>query len=369
MSHRQVIQQLLDKAQIKINGTQPGDILVHNDGLYGRVLAEGSLGLGESYMDGWWDSVQLDEFFSKVHTAQLDQAIVDKRLIVNAVKARVFNMQNKRLSKRVANQHYDLDNDFYEKMLDPHMQYTCAYWKGAHTLAEAQEQKLDLICQKLQLHKGDRILELGCGWGGFAQYAASKYGCSVVAHNISSEQVAYARRWCAGLPVEVIQGDYREATGEFDKVAAIGLCEHVGYKNYRTLMETAHRRLKLHGLFLLHTIGNNASVTTSDPWFDKYIFPGGMLPSVAQLSAAMDGLLVMEDWHNFGPDYDKTLVAWQNNVDTHWGEFKAKFDERFHRMWRYYLLSLAGSFRARKIHLWQIVMSKQGVLGGYESVR
>ena len=369
MSHKQVIQQLLDKAQIQINGTQPGDIQVHNDGLYGRVLAEGSLGLGESYMDGWWDSVQLDEFFAKVHTVQLDKDIVDTRLIVNAVKARVFNMQNKRLSKRVANEHYNLDNDFYEKMLDPHMQYTCAYWKGAHTLAEAQEQKLELICRKLQLRKGDRILELGCGWGGFAQYAASKYGCSVVAHNISSEQVAFARRWCADLPVEVIQGDYREATGEFDKVAAIGLTEHVGYKNYRTLMETAHRRLKPHGLFLLHTIGNNASVTTSDPWFDKYIFPGGMLPSVAQLSAAMDGLLVMEDWHNFGPDYDKTLVAWQNNVDKHWGEFKAKFDERFHRMWRYYLLSLAGSFRARKIHLWQIVMSKQGVLGGYESVR
>ncbi len=369
MSHKQVIQQLLDKAQIQINGAQPGDIQVHNDKLYGRVLAEGSLGLGESYMDGWWDSVQLDEFFSKVHMAQLDQDVVDKRLIVNAVKARLFNMQNKQLSKRVAQQHYDLDNDFYEKMLDPHMQYTCAYWKGAHTLAAAQEQKLELICRKLQLRKGDRVLELGCGWGGFAQYAASTYGCSVVAHNISSEQVAYARRWCAGLPVEVIQGDYREATGEFDKVAAIGLTEHVGYKNYRTLMETAHRRLKPHGLFLLHTIANNASVTTSDPWFDKYIFPGGMLPSVAQLGAAMDGLLVMEDWHNFGPDYDKTLVAWQNNVDKHWEEFKAKFDERFHRMWRYYLLSLAGSFRARKIHLWQIVMSKQGVLGGYESVR
>ncbi len=369
MSHKQVIQQLLDKAQIQINGTKPGDIQVHNDKLYGRVLAEGSLGLGESYMDGWWDSDQLDEFFSKIHMAQLDKDVVDKRLIVNAVKARLFNMQNKQLSKRVAQQHYDLDNDFYEKMLDPHMQYTCAYWKGVHTLADAQEQKLELICRKLQLRKGDRILELGCGWGGFAQYAASTYGCSVVAHNISSEQVAFARRWCAGLPVEVIQGDYREATGEYDKVAAIGLTEHVGYKNYRTLMETAHRRLKPHGLFLLHTIGNNASVTTSDPWFDKYIFPGGMLPSVAQLSAAMDGLLVMEDWHNFGPDYDKTLVAWKNNVDKHRGDFKAKFDERFHRMWRYYLLSLAGSFRARKIHLWQIVMSKQGVLGGYESVR
>src|SRR6185503_13605006 len=204
-------------------------------------------------------------------------------------------------------------------------------------------------CRKLQLRKGDRILELGCGWGGFAQYAASKYGCSVVAHNISSEQVAFARRWCAGLPVEVIQGDYREATGEFDKVAAIGLCEHVGYKNYRTLMETIHRTLKLRGLALVHTIGNNASVTTADPWFDRYIFPGGMLPSGAQLSAAMDGLLVMEDWHNFGPDYDKTLVAWQNNVDKHWGGVKAKLAERFQRMWLYYLLAVAVAVLARKI--------------------
>ena len=317
MNHRQIVQQLLDRAEIHINGSQPGDIQVHNDGFYSRVLAEGSVGLGESYMDGWWDSIQLDVYFAKFHTVQLDQAVLDKGLLLNALKARLFNMQNKRLSKRVAQQHYDLDDGFYEKMLGPRMQYTCAYWKHAQTLEEAQEHKLDLICRKLQLQKGDRILELGCGWGGFAQYAATKYGCSVVAYNISSQQVAYARRRSAGLPVEVIQGDYREATGEFDKVAAIGLCEHVGYKNYRTLMETVHRTLKPRGLCLLHTIGNNASVTTADPWFDRYIFPGGMLPSGAQLSAAMDGLLVMEDWHNFGPDYDRTLMAWQNNTDLH----------------------------------------------------
>ena len=364
-----MIQRLLEKAQVQIDGAGPGDICVRNDGFYSRVLSEGSLGLGESYMDGWWDSEQLDEFFCKFHRVQLDQAVVDKWLIFNAVKAHLFNMQNKRLSRRVAHRHYDLDNDFYETMLGPSMQYTCAYWKRARNLEEAQEHKLELICQKLQLCKGERVLELGCGWGGFARYAAAKYGCSVTAYNISEQQVSYARRWCAGLPVDIIRDDYREAAGEFDKVAAIGLCEHVGYKNYRTLMEIAHRTLKPHGLFLLHTIGNNASVTTADPWFDKYIFPGGMLPSVAQLSAAMDDLLVMEDWHNFGPDYDKTLMVWQENVDRHRDELKAMQDERFYRAWRYYLLSLAGSFRARKIHLWQIVMSKQGKLGGYESVR
>jgi cyclopropane-fatty-acyl-phospholipid synthase len=369
MKPKQLIQRLLEKAQVQINGTHPGDILVHNDGFYHRVLSEGSLGLGESYMEGWWDAVRLDEFFSRFHSVPLDEAVVDKRLIFNALKARLFNMQNKTLSKRVAHQHYDLDNAFYEKMLGPSMQYTCAYWKQAANLTEAQEQKLDLICRKLQLRKGEHVLELGCGWGGFARYAAARYGCSVVAYNISAQQVAYARRWCDGLPVEVIQGDYREAGGEFDKVAAIGLCEHVGYKNYRTLIETVHRTLKRRGLFLLHTIGNNGSVSTADPWFDKYIFPGGMLPSVAQLSAAMDRLLVMEDWHNFGPDYDKTLMAWHDNVDRHWEELQVRFDERFHRAWRYYLLSLAGAFRARRIHLWQVVMSKGGVLGGYEAVR
>jgi len=369
MDHKQAVLQLLDRAHVHVGGDEPGDIRVHNDAFYDRVLSEGSLGLGESYMEGWWDAVHLDEFFDKVHQVQLDEAILDKHLLLNALKAKVFNMQNKRLSKRVAEQHYDLDEEFYRAMLGPTMQYTCAYWKRASSLDEAQEHKLDLVCRKLQLQPGDRVLELGCGWGGFARYAASKYGCSVTAYNISEKQVAFARRWCAGLPVEVIQGDYREATGQFDKVAAIGLCEHVGYKNYRTLMEVAHRSLKEHGLFLLHTIGNNASVSTADPWFDKYIFPGGMLPSAAQLGAAMDGLLVLEDWHNFGPDYDKTLMGWQENIDRHSGALPPLIDERFNRAWRYYLLSLAGAFRARKIHLWQVVLSRHGVLGGYESIR
>lgn len=369
MNPQHTIQELLERARVHIGGPESGDILIHDARFYNRVLAEGSLGLGESYMDGWWDAKQLDEFFFLVDSAELDKAVHDKHLLMNTFKARLFNMQDKDRSKRVAQCHYDLSNEFYEQMLGPHMQYTCGYWKRAHTLAEAQEHKLDLICRKLQLKKGERVLELGCGWGGFARFAAANYGCSVVAYNISEQQVAYARRWCAGFPVEIRLSDYREAVGEFDKVAAIGICEHVGFKNYRTLMEVAHRTVKPHGLVLVHSIGNNASVTTGDPWFDKYIFPGGMLPSVAQLGAAMDGLFVMEDWHNFGPDYDRTLLEWQENVDQHRGEWDSSFDERFFRMWRYYLLSLAGAFRARTIHLWQIVMSKHGLLGGYESVR
>lgn len=369
MDAEDTVKELFAKAGVHVNGDQPGDILVHNDQFYDRVLTEGSLGLGESYMEGWWDAKQLDEFFFKVDSAELDKAVHDTHLILNTFKARLFNMQSQRLSKRVAQRHYDLSNEFYRHMLGPQMQYTCAYWKQTKTLSEAQDHKLDLICRKLQLKPGERVLELGCGWGGFARFAASHYGCSIVAYNISEQQVAYARRWCEGLPVDIRHCDYREASGEFDKVAAIGICEHVGYKNYRTLMEVAHRTVKPHGLFLLHTIGNNASTTTGDPWFDKYIFPGGMLPSVAQLSAAIEGLFVLEDWHNFGTDYDRTLLAWQENVDRHRGQLPAAFDDRFFRMWRYYLLSLAGAFRARTIHLWQIVLSKHGLVGGYESVR
>lgn len=369
MDPQHVVHGLLERAQVHVNGSQPGDIRVHNNRFYDRVLTEGSLGLGESYMEGWWDANRLDEFFFRFHTAGLDKAVRDKRLLLNMLQARLFNMQNQRRSTRVAQRHYDLNNDFYERMLGSHMQYTCAYWKRAQNLAEAQEHKLDLICRKLQLKQGERVLELGCGWGGFAQYAAANYGCSVVAYNISEQQVAFARRRCAELPVEIRLSDYRHASGEFDKVAAIGICEHVGFKNYRTLMEVAHRTVKPHGLFLLHSIGNNISATTGDPWFDKYIFPGGMLPSVAQLSAAMEGLFILEDWHNFGTDYDRTLLAWQENVDRQRDQLPPSFDERFTRMWRYYLLSLAGAFRARTIHLWQIVMSKRGLLGGYESVR
>lgn len=369
MDPRSVVHALLEKAQVRVNGSQAGDIQVHDDRFYARILAEGSLGLGESYMEGWWDADHLDEFFFKVDSAELDKAVHDTHSLLNTVKARLFNMQDKDRSKRVAQCHYDLSHEFYERMLGPHMQYTCAYWKQAGTLAEAQEQKLELICRKLQLRPGERVLELGCGWGGFARYAALHYGCSVVAYNISEQQVLYARRWCAGLPVEIRLGDYRDAAGEYEKVAAIGICEHVGYKNYRTLMEVIHRTVRPHGLALLHSIGNNASTAIGDPWFDKYIFPGGMLPSVAQLSLAMEGLFVMEDWHNFGTDYDRTLLAWQENIDRHRGQWSAEFDDRFFRMWRYYLLSLAGAFRARTIHLWQIVLSKRGCLGGYESVR
>lgn len=366
---KESIRELLALADIKINGDRPWDIQVHNEKLYNRVLSVGALALGESYMDGWWDVKSLDQFFYKILDAQLEQNRPNPNFIFNLIKARLINMQSRDRSPKVAKEHYDIGNDFYAKMLDKRMLYTCAYWKNAKTLDEAQEQKLELICRKIDLKKTDRVLDIGCGWGSFAKYAAEKYGCHVTAVNISEEQVKFVRENCKGLPVEVILSDYRDVKGTFDKVVAIGIIEHVGYKNYQSFMKLIYSLLKDHGIFLLHGIGSNRTVFISDVWFDKYIFPNGMLPSIKQLGGAIEELFVMEDWHNFGPDYDKTLVAWFNNFDKHWPEFRAQYGDRFYRMWKYYLLSLAGGFRSRTNQLWQIVLSKDGIPGGYTSVR
>jgi len=362
--------QLLEKADIKINGDRPWDIQVHNEDLYARVMQQGSLGLGEAYMDGWWDCPALDQFFYKILSADLDKHIkLNWTLIINAIEAQLMNLQSKVRSRTVGEQHYDLGNDLYEKMLDKNMIYSCGYWPLAQTLDKAQEHKLDLICKKLELKPGMTVLDIGCGWGGFARYAAKHYGVTVTGITISKEQAHYAQSKNEGLPVNIVLQDYRDITEKFDRVVSIGMFEHVGYKNYETFMKVVQSCLKDDGLFLLHTIGGNLSHTSSDPWILKYIFPNSMLPSMVQIAQAAEGKFVVEDWHNFSAHYDTTLMAWFDRFEKNWKSIKTNYDERFYRMWKYYLLSCAGLFRARKAQLWQIVLSKEGVSGGYISIR
>ncbi len=361
---------LLHKADVEIDGDRPWDIHVYNDMLYGRILREGSLGLGQSYMDGWWDCAALDQFFFRILKADIHNSVqLSWDLIRNYIKATLINLQSKDRAFQVGQQHYDLSNKLFQHMLDPLMIYSCGYWKNADNLAQAQEDKLDLICKKLYLEPGMRVLDIGCGWGGFAYFAAKKYGVHVVGVTVSEEQAAYARAWCKDLPVVIELKDYRHIEGVFDRIVSVGMFEHVGYKNYHEFMAIAHRCLKNDGLFLLHTIGSNLTTTYGDPWIDKYIFPNGMLPSVVRIAQAIEGLFIMEDWHNFGADYDKTLMAWHKNFNNNWQVIKDEYDQRFYRMWNYYLLSCAGSFRARNIQLWQLVLSKKGVFGGYSSIR
>lgn len=338
------------------------DLVVHDPDVYRRILGEGSLGLGESYMDGAWDSDDLAELIAKICRADLEARVKKSwQTIAQAARARVSNMQSIHRSKRVAEIHYDLGNDMYGRMLDDRMAYTCGYFgDGAQTLGQAQEAKLDLICRKLGFEPGMRVLELGSGWGSFAGYAAEKYGVEVVAYNISTEQIAYARDRYADLPIDFRQSDYRTAEGQFDRLVSIGMLEHVGPKNHRSFFEVAKRCLNDDGIGLVHFISGNDAQASIDPWLDKYIFPGATVPSLGETTTAMHGLLVVEDVHNFGPDYDRTLMMWLENFESAWPDLKDRYDERFRRMWRYYLCFCAGGLRARHIQLQQVAFTPIG---------
>lgn len=359
--YKKLASELLEKAEITINGHQPYDIQVHNDDLYQRVFSQGALGLGEAYMDGWWDCEALDQFFYRILKSNIQEQVRGKwNFYWHIAKSKLVNLQSKRRAYEVGEQHYDRGNDLFKAMLDSRLNYSCAYWKNAENLDEAQEAKLDLICKKLNLSPGMNVLDLGCGYGSFAKYAAENYGVSVTGVSVSRQQVELAKELCKNVPVTIELEDYRNVTGSFDRVLSIGFFEHVGYKNYPTYMKVVNRCLQDDGISLVHTIGSNVSSTSVNPWTHKYIFPNGMLPSVAQIGKSLEKHFVMEDWHNFGPDYDRTLMAWHQNFENAWSELKSKYDERFYRMWRYYLLSSAGSFRSRHIQLWQVVFTLAG---------
>lgn len=360
-NERTLIRDLLSSAEIEINGSRPQDITVHDQRFYKRVLAGGALGLGESYMDGWWDCKAIDQFIYRCLKAGLEKQIRGNwKVALRLLRFRLWNMQHTGKAYEVGEKHYDIRNDLYQAMLDKRLNYTCGYWKHADNLDDAQEAKLDLVCRKLALKPGMHILELGCGWGSFARFAAEKYGVRVTGVTVSREQVSLGNELCKGLPVKLKLADYRSVSGTYDRVISIGIMEHVGYKNYRTYMKIVDRTLSGDGLAFIHTIGGNTSSTHANAWTEKYIFPNGMIPSIAQLGKAMEGFFIMEDWHNIGPDYDRTLMAWYTNFKQAWPTLADSYDERFYRMWNYYLLSCAGSFRARDNQLWQIVMSRPG---------
>lgn len=365
-----VLFELFDIAGIKPNGCNPWDIHIHNLDFYNRIFKDGSLGLGESYMDQWWDCERLDQFFERIITANIESKIKSNfALLLKLFFLKFINFQTKKRSLEVGTKHYDLGNTLFECMLDKNMNYTCGYWKNANNLDDAQHDKLELTCQKLMLKPGMKILDIGCGFGAFAKYAAENYQVDVTGITISKEQCHYAKKNCRDLPIDIRFQDYRDVQGKFDRVVSLGMFEHVGHLNYRTYMKKVHQSLNEDGLFLLHTIGKNISDVSCDEWIEKYIFPNGVLPSITQIGKASEELFVMEDWHNFGADYDKTLMAWHENYTNNYNKLIDQIDERFDRMWKYYLLSCAGAFRARSIHVWQIVFSKNGVIGGYQSPR
>lgn len=364
-----IVNDLLSKAGITINGPSPADLQVKNPDFYKRVLQQGSLGLGESYMDGWWECERLDQFFTNVIKAGLENQLPTHfKDTLRVVGARIFNLQTQKRAWRVGKEHYDLGNDLFSRMLDGQMQYSCGYWKTADNLADAQRDKLRLVCEKLQLAPGMRILDIGCGWGGLAEFAAREYGVSVTGVTISAEQQKMARERCQGLDVTILLKDYRDLNDRFDRIVSVGMFEHVGPKNYAAYFDVVNRNLAPDGIFLLHTIGSRKTDNNVDPWINKYIFPNGCLPSMRHIVEASAEHFVMEDWHNFGADYDKTLMAWHARFMEAWPALAGHYSERFKRMFSYYLNACAGAFRARDLQLWQVVFSR-GIENGLRVAR
>lgn len=361
-------QALLAHAGIRIGGDRPWDIAVHRQEFYARVFREGSLGLGESYMDGWWDSPALDQFFDHLFRAQLKRAVLPAwRAIRLYLQSLLLNPQTESRSFQVGESHYDRGNDLFQVMLDKRMVYTCALWDTAASLDAAQEAKLEFVCRAIAVKPGMKVLDIGCGWGSFAKYAAEKFGATVTGITVSREQAKLARERCAGLPIEIRLQDYRELDAaprkQFDCVVSLGMFEHVGCKNYRKFMQVVRGAIAECGRFYLSCIGKNASVRVTDPWIEKYIFPNSMLPSLEQIEAATEGLFVMEDLQNWGLHYDRTVMAWFQNFKEHWKELRAHYDERFFRMWKFYLMASAGSFRSRRLQTWQMLFSPAGSKG------
>jgi cyclopropane-fatty-acyl-phospholipid synthase len=367
-----IIRQLFEHAGIQLNGDQPWDMQIHDPVFFQKMFTKWELGIGESYMDGDWDCDRLDEFFFRVTSHDLEQTVVGPAKIgffLEILRQNFFNLQTKGRAFQVGEQHYDIGNDLFENMLDPYMMYSCAYWPRAANLEEAQQHKLELICRKLELKPGERLLDIGCGWGGLARYAAERYQAEVTGITISKEQQKLAQARCAGLPVTIELTDYRQLSGQYDKIVSVGMFEHVGAKNYAEYFDVAGKLLAPEGLFLLHTIGNYVTEKKRDVWLDKYIFPNGHLPSAKEITQVLEGRFLIEDWHNFGRDYDLTLMAWWDNFERAWPRLSEKYDQRFYRMWKYFILSSAGFFRSGQGQLWQLVLSKRGRSAPYRSIR
>ena len=356
-----IIEEMVELAGIRLGR----DMIVHDPAMWVDWADRGILAIGESYMERQWDSPHVDQVMAKLAAMPSEQ----KRRLFRSWKTRVLlamavlcNKQRRRYELEVAEKHYDVGNDFFQSWLDSNMQYSCGYWNDAATLDDAQLAKMKIIAEKLKLTPGMSVLDIGCGWGGLGRFLARNYGVTVTGLNISTEQL----RWCRQRATEEGLDDafiplhmsYRDISGSWDRIITVGMIEHVGPKNYAEFFDICRRSLTEGGIMVLQTIGANISKKVlDDRWLTRYIFPGGTLPSIAQLSRAVEKKLVIEDLQNFGPDYDRTLMAWYDNFSNVKDDLH--MSDRFLRMWEFYLLYCASGFRERKSQLWQFVFTKK----------
>jgi cyclopropane-fatty-acyl-phospholipid synthase len=368
-------------AGIQINPANPApwDILVKDENQFVRRILSpfnnGLSALGDMYVEGLWDCAALSECFYRAFRARLNSRLIwNLPNVTQYLMSRLFNQQTRSKAAHDVASHYDL-GPVFEIMLDSTMAYTCAYWKeGVTNLEQAQLAKYDLCCRKLGISAGMALLDTGCGWGGLLKYAAENYGARpCLGVTLSPKQVALGTERCRGLPISLLVQDYRDVSGTFDRIASIGILEHVGPKNHRAYFEKMSKLLKPGGLFLVHTIGSVVSSPTlrlpEMDWINREIFPGAVIPSFGQIGSGADDLFTALDAQEFGSYYDLTLMAWNENFEKGWPEIQHLYTPRFYRLWRYYLQICAAAFRAgTNYKLWQVVFGKD-YRGVYKAVR
>ena len=366
---------LPDGRVFRAEGKVPGpaaEIHVLNPDCFARLIRDGDLGFAEAYLDGWWTTPDLQGFLDLIQ--QGNDEVYDSFpgfALVRAYERLRFWLQSnsKRQARKNIAYHYDLGNDFYRLWLDESMTYSSALFKtGQESLEKAQEQKYASMVDQMGAKPGDHVLEIGCGWGGFAEYAAAKRGLKVTGLTISQAQHDYAveRIRKAGLSdrVEIKLQDYRDETGTYDGIASIEMFEAVGEKYWPTYFDAVMDRLRPGAKATLQiiTIADHRFETyrKSVDFIQKYIFPGGMLPSPSVLRREVEraGMKVLGSIE-FGKSYSQTLRRWHETFNDRWGDVaKMGFDERFRRMWNFYLTSCAGAFEGGNCDVTQITIAK-----------
>lgn len=352
------------------------EVHVHDSDLYRRILTGGSIAAGETFIEGMWSSPDLTAV-TRAFSANMAmlEALSDKQNLLARLALKLSHWARRNTSSRSRENisaHYDLGNDFFSLFLDPSMMYSSAVFPTASSdLASASQHKLRLICEDLELKADDHLIEIGTGWGGMAIFAAEHYGCRVTTTTISREQYDYTVEAVAkkGLDhqITVLFDDYRDLKGQFDKLVSIEMIEAVGHQFYDTYFQKISHLLKPHGKAVIQAITiteqRYEQARDSVDFIKRYIFPGGCLPSLTVISDALARVTDMQMSHlrDIGRDYADTLKVWHDCFLDKLDEVKAMgFDERFIRMWRYYLSYCEGGFRERIIGTYQITMTKPG---------
>ena len=365
---------LFAKADIKINGNRDWDIQVHDERFYSRLLFHGSIALGEAYVDGWWDCKDVEQFIYRVlhyrlvnsKTYELQHFGASFLKNTRFIWKKLINPQSIRRAAKDVRYHYNLGNDLFAATLDETMTYTCGYFKDTNDLKQAQIDKMKLVCQKLNLQKGMRVLDIGCGWGSLAKYMADNYEVTVVGLTLSEEQKTFADNQCTNSDVTIELCDYRNHNGKYDRIVSIEMIEHVGAKNLKSFMQKADKNLNEDGLMLLQFDGKSESINWNYSWIEKYVFPGTVTPSMQQIAKSSENLFFLVDWHDFTKDYHLTMNCWHENFLKNWDNIKDNYDERFFRLWKFYLTCAPATALVNTQHLWQIVLQKNNSEKQYE---